>query len=153
VYRLIADSYCRSESQRVEGRQLHQSPHLQQKQTVTKERAMSRGGGYGAQYTDTAAFAALLNELRGPLTGVAAVRVFSFGHLTIMLCFVSSPLDSHHSLLRFICFNTFSCLTKPTIKIHLTSITSAFKPTFSLSKILCDQKFDAFPCVLFGRSR
>eukprot|EP00961_Rhodomonas_salina_P050244 674777-Rhodomonas_salina.2 len=34
---------------------------------------MSRGGGgYKPMSTDTAAFAALLNELRGPLTGVAA---------------------------------------------------------------------------------
>jgi len=37
------------------------------------------GGGSRGMSTDTAAFAALLNELRGPLTGVAAVRPLPIG--------------------------------------------------------------------------
>ena len=41
---------------------------------------MSRGPR-NTSSTDTAAFAALLNELRGPLTGVAAVS-----HLPAVLC-------------------------------------------------------------------
>ena len=54
--------------------------------------AYRQGHPSAGMSTDTAAFAALLNELRGPLTGVAAVALLNPASLA--LCFSMSFLAS-----------------------------------------------------------